>query len=83
MFRQNVMKEKLIALARGTAQANLSPIETANLHTILPDNSIMKKYCEYGEPIFASLLNNIKESVNLATLRDTLLPKLMNNEISL
>ena len=81
MFRRESFKEKLIALAKGTAQANLSPIETANMRTITPSASCLVRFNELGQSIFKQLLKNIKENNRLAALRDTLLPKLMNGEI--
>ena len=82
MFRREEFKDRLTSLARGTAQANLSPIETANMRIVIPTNDLIGSYCLYGEPIFSNLLNNIKENNNLSSLRETLLPKLMSGELS-
>ena len=82
MFRRESFKEKLIALAKGTAQANLSPIETANMRTITPSASCLVRFNKLGQSIFKQLLKNIKENNRLAALRDTLLPKLMSGELS-
>ena len=82
MFRREEFKDRLTSLARGTAQANLSPIETANMRIVIPTNDLIGSYCLYGEPIFSNLLNNIKENNNLSSLRDILLPKLMSGELS-
>ena len=82
MFRRESFKEKLIALAKGTAQANLSPIETANMRTITPSASSLVRFNKLGQSIFKQLLKNIKENDRLAALRDTLLPKLMSGELS-
>ena len=83
MFRRESFKEKLITLAKGTAQANLSPIETANMRTITPSASCLVRFNKLGQSIFKQLLKNIKENNRLAALRDTLLPKLMNGEIKI
>ena len=82
MFRRESFKEKLIALAKGTAQTNLSPIETANMRTITPSASCLVRFNKLGQSIFKQLLKNIKENNRLAAIRDTLLPKLMSGELS-
>ena len=78
MFRNETFKNKMISIARGTAQMNLSPIETGQLQIIIPDDVTLKRFGKYGTPIYQSLLNNRQENIRLAQLRDTLLPKLMN-----
>ena len=83
MFRREGFKEKLISLSRGTAQANLSPIETANLKAIIPNNDTISKFSYLGEFVFSLLLNNIKETNVLVHLRDTLLPRLMSGELKI
>ncbi len=47
------------------------------------DNSKVREFCVMVEPMITTILTNAKESSRLATLRDTLLPKLMNGEIKL
>ena len=83
MFRRTTFKEKLIALSRGTAQANLSPIETANLSIIIPDESALLSFNNFGNAVFISLLNNIHERIALENLRETLLPRLMSGELKI
>ena len=83
LFRRAEFKEKLISLSRGTAQANLSPIETANLKTIIPNDDTFSKFSCLGENVFSLLLSNIKETNELVDLRDTLLPRLMSGELKI
>ena len=40
-----------------------------------------KEFTQIVKPIFEKILTNQKENINLSNLRDTLLPKLMNEEI--
>ena len=58
---------------------NRNDVENISIPTI--ENEAVKEFCERIEPIITSILINSKESSRLATLRDTLLPKLMNGEI--
>ena len=55
-------------------------IENINLPTL--DNEYIANFCKTVEPIITAILTNAKESNRLANLRDTLLPKLMNGELS-
>ena len=47
-----------------------------------PSIDIIYVFEEKVTPIYEAILNNLKESVRLATLRDALLPKLMSGELS-
>lgn len=81
LFRQEEMKARMISISRGTAQMNLSPIETGKLSLIIPSNEVLKDFGNRFNNIIHILTNNIVESSYLAQLRDTLLPKLMSGEI--
>ena len=58
---------------------NRNDVESIAIPTI--ENKTVKEFCARVEPIISAILTNAKESSRLATLRDTLLPKLMNEEI--
>ena len=58
---------------------NRNDVESIFIPTI--DNKEVKEFCDIVEPIITAILVNSKESSRLASLRDTLLPKLMNGEI--
>ena len=60
---------------------NRNDVESIAIPTI--ENETVKEFCKRVEPIITAILTNAKESSLLATLRDTLLPKLMNGEIKL
>ena len=45
------------------------------------NEELVLRYCEATTPIVCQILNNRQESRRLATLRDTLLPKLMSGEL--
>ena len=48
---------------------------------LLPDEKLTFQFHERVEPIFERVLANLYESRRLATIRDTLLPKLLSGEI--
>ncbi len=81
MFRTETMKSRMIGLARGTAQANLSPIETSNLEILIPSEDVLKNFGSKSNCILNQMINNTEANARLAALRDTLLPKLMKGEI--
>ena len=58
---------------------NRNDVENISIPTI--EDEAVKEFCERIEPIITPILVNSKESSRLATLRDTLLLKLMNGEI--
>ena len=83
LFRQDSFKQYLIQIAKGTAQLNLSPVETSNTKIVLPNQDILLQFGEIGQPLFDNIVSNCKEIITLSALRDTLLPKLVAGEIDL
>jgi type I restriction enzyme S subunit len=49
---------------------------------VVPPVEISQKFAVRAEPIFRLIDENAKQSRTLATLRDTLLPKLLSGELS-
>lgn len=83
LFRQDSFKQYLIQIAKGTAQLNLSPVETSDIKIVLPNQDILLQFGEIGQPLFDNIISNCKEIITLSALRDTLLPKLMAGEIAI
>ena len=83
MFRQEEFKNKLISMSRGTAQLNLSPIETKKLKMKLPPKELLSQYHEQAEPLFEAITANYTEIQTLTTLRDTLLPRLISGKVKI
>jgi len=79
-FRQKIIKEQLINLARGTAQANLSPVETLKIH-IKYNKARITEYSNIVFPLYNIIVVNMQQSRVLAAIRDTLLSPLMSGEI--
>ena len=78
-FRQKAFQNEMIGIAKGTAQANLSPVETLKLE--MPYNESFLDISQKLKPAFDLILANTIESKRLTVFRDTLLPKLMSGEI--
>lgn len=81
VFRQPVIKEQMIQLARGTAQANLSPVETLKM-SIPFEKETAISLSSMLSPLFNQIIQNNREVKLLVELRDYLLPRLLNGQIS-
>ena len=73
-------KEELINNDVGSAQQNISQVIIKDL-LISNDIAKIKEFHNKVAPIFGIIRKNTEENINLSTLRDTLLPKLMSGEI--
>jgi type I restriction enzyme S subunit len=65
----------------GSVFSNLNKGQFAALPVLIPLQELVINYQQLVEGLFKKLLTNEKESRTLATIRDTLLPKLMSGEI--
>lgn len=83
MFRQQHFKDKLIAMSRGTAQLNLSPVETKMMRMKLPPTNVLESFYEQAEPLFQNISAHYEQIQTLTLLRDTLLPRLINGKVKL
>lgn len=71
-------------LANNGGKAAVPGINQQDINAIWiphPDNTQVKKFCEWVQPIFTTILKNCTQNIKLIELRDTLLPKLMSGEI--
>ena len=69
------------SIVTGAVQPKISQANLKNILVTIPPNQQLSKYNEVIEPLFRTIRKNNDESSHLTTLRDTLLPKLMNGEI--
>ena len=71
-------------LANNGGKAAVPGINQQNVNDIWifsPDNSKVKEFGEWIQPLFTTILKNCAQNVKLAELRDSLLPKLMSGEL--
>ncbi|MCW0217030.1 MAG: restriction endonuclease subunit S [Prosthecobacter sp.] len=66
----------------GAVQPKLNQGNMNRIDFVLPSSPVSKAFGEAIAPLFARIRANVDESRTLATLRDTLLPKLLSGEIS-
>ena len=81
LFRSVAMQNQLINMAKGSAQPNLSPVETEAIELELPSRQELDRYSEVATPWFQQLVEKALENKKLAAMRDLLLSKLMSGEI--
>lgn len=68
-------------LAVGSVQKNLYVSLLEPLIVRMPSPEALSKYCDAGNDILGTIRNNCQENIQLADLRDTLLPKLISGEL--
>ena len=81
LFRLKETKELLISISRGTAQANLSPVEASKLPMVIPSEDARKSFSMISNSIMNKIISIHIENSRLSLLRDTLLPRLMSGEL--
>lgn len=76
------LKQKDIsAFVTGAVQPKLSQTNLKAIPFILPDEPVSYAFSELTKPLFSKLRANSDENRTLASLRDTLLPKLISGEL--
>ena len=68
---------------QGCAQPHIYPSHLMELQLIRPATDVLDKFEDWCTKLYKQIGANIRGNETLATLRDTLLPKLMNGEIKL
>ena len=67
----------------GTTQQQLTVPDFRKTEILIPDKITMDKFTNLMSPMFNQIWANEEENIKLASLRDSLLPKLMSGEIEL
>jgi type I restriction enzyme S subunit len=65
----------------GNTFANMNKGDFSSIPVVTPEFSIIKLFSEKVEPIFSLVLTNQQQNQELTTLRDWLLPMLMNGQV--
>lgn len=67
----------------GTTQQQLTVPDFRKTEILIPDKITMDKFTNLMSPMYNQIWANEEENIKLASLRDSLLPKLMSGEIEL
>jgi type I restriction enzyme, S subunit len=73
--------EEIIGRANGTTFLEISKSNFRPMPIFIPSGDAMKEFVKTVEPLYQKIVANLKESRTLASLRDSLLPKLMRGEV--
>jgi type I restriction enzyme S subunit len=73
--------EEIIGRANGTTFLEISKSNFRPMPIFIPSPEKMKNFVKTVEPLYQKMVANLKESRTLASLRDSLLPKLMRGEV--
>ena len=80
-FRDSRFQQYLENIATGTAQANLSPVETGKVSLINPPGELLKNYGMLMEPLITSIFRLTQQTETLRKTRDLLLPRLISGRL--
>lgn len=71
------------AQSHGSAQANVSGSALLNYSSVIPPANVLSNFNGVIYPILETILSNHEQAQTLATLRDTLLPRLISGQLRL
>jgi type I restriction enzyme S subunit len=74
--------DEIKSRASGTTFAEISKKNFKIIPLVMPPESLIAVYSKQVSSLYDTIENNVRESDNLAKLRDSLLPKLLSGEIS-
>lgn len=77
LFKRTPMK----SIVTGAVQAKISQTNLRSIQVVIPPRSELDSFNELIRPLYDQIRQNQDQCKSLATLRDTLLPKLMSGEI--
>lgn len=81
-LNQKYFRENVFMLATGAAQPNISNTQIDNIPLIKPAKEYITKYNKDFQPLYERILGNQKQNQQLSSLRDWLLPMLMNGQVT-
>ena len=83
LARNPAFKTHAEAQSHGSAQANVSGSDLLGYETVVPPSEIHDAFNELLSPMISRLLENHELAQTLASLRDTLLPRLISGQLRL
>lgn len=83
IVRNAAYKSYAEAKSHGSAQANVSGTELMSYPTVLPSSDVLESFNQTTHRLIDKILANHAQAQTLATLRDTLLPRLISGQLRL
>jgi type I restriction enzyme S subunit len=81
LFWTEASMDAILCNANGSTFQEISKSNFRPISMVVPPKEIVSRFNAFVEPLLVRVVNNMKESLTLAALRDTLLPKLLSGEI--
>lgn len=81
LLKSKIFDSFIIARTEGSVIPHLYQKDFMDFDFPLPSPELMNEFEKTTSPMFNQIINNLKENKKLTSLRDSLLPKLMNGEI--
>ena len=75
------LSDHLVHIADGSVQKNLNTSLVGDQIVLVPADEVSRVFDLVVAPMFDCMRNNLRESRTVATIRDSLLPKLLSGEI--
>lgn len=78
-------QQTLCQLVTGTSNSHqrVKPDAVLAIPEVIPASDVLTAFCEISEPIFDRIGHNRHQAQTLASLRDTLLPRLISGKLRL
>ncbi|MBK9224695.1 MAG: hypothetical protein IPO23_08830 [Flavobacterium sp.] len=77
-----LLQDYILSQATGSAQPHVYPSDIKILNYVIPLNHLIEQFGKIVLPMNDKISNNLKENQELSTLRDWLLPMLMNGQVT-
>ena len=81
-FNLKSIEESIMNRSAGTIMSNISQDSLNDLNIIIPDRTIIEKFNKTITPIILKIQKIVEENQSLSSLRNELLPMLMNGQVS-
>ena len=81
LFRNSSFSRVMQRIASGTSQKNLSPNQVCDFKFAIPKKSLLDLFNKKVNGFIKAIVNNLSQNQELTSLRDFLLPLLMNGQV--
>lgn len=82
LFRNSSFSRVMQRIASGTSQKNLSPNQVCDFKFAIPKKSLLDLFNKKVNGFIKAIVNNLSQNQELTSLRDFLLPLLMNGQVT-
>jgi type I restriction enzyme S subunit len=79
---QLVKRISVVQIMTGSIQLKINQENLKGVQCLSPSDSLLKSFANFAKPIRKQLINNINQNQELTSLRDWLLPMLMNGQVT-